>query len=111
MAPEIREERAGGEEDLGGSNAVWSMAGAQKAFCQKIRRGSLGESLSHHSSTAGLDSQRQSMALEFYCRKAGGKREGRKRKRDWPWPRGEKGEERERWEGKEREGGLESKKA
>jgi hypothetical protein len=30
----------------------------------------LGESLSHHSSTAGL--------LELYCRKTGGKREGRK---------------------------------
>ena len=32
------------------------------------------------------------MVLEFYCRKAGGKREGRKRERDWPWLRGEKGE-------------------
>ena len=44
-------------------------------------------------STAGLDEQRQSMVLELYCRKAGGKREGRKRERerDWPWPRGEKG--------------------
>jgi hypothetical protein len=31
------------------------------------------------------------MVLELYCRKAGGKREG-KRERDWPWPRGEKGE-------------------
>ena len=30
-------------------------------------------------STAGLDKQRQSMVLELYCRKAGGKREGRKR--------------------------------
>jgi hypothetical protein len=28
---------------------------------------------------AGLDEQRQSMVLELYCRKAGGKREGRKR--------------------------------
>jgi hypothetical protein len=31
------------------------------------------------------------MVLEFYCRKAGRKREG-KRERGWPWPRGEKGE-------------------
>jgi hypothetical protein len=30
-------------------------------------------------STAGLDEQRQSMVLELYCRKAGGKRESRKR--------------------------------
>ena len=35
--------------------------------------------------------------LELYYRKAGGKREGRKRERGWPWPRGE------------REGGLERK--
>jgi hypothetical protein len=31
------------------------------------------------------------MVLEFYCRKAGAKREG-KRERKRPWPRGEKGE-------------------
>jgi hypothetical protein len=36
------------------------------------------------------------MVLEFYCKKAGGKREDKKRKRDWPWPRGEKGEGKER---------------
>jgi hypothetical protein len=35
------------------------------------RLGLLGESLSHHSSTVGLDEQRQSMVLELYCRKAG----------------------------------------
>jgi hypothetical protein len=35
------------------------------------------------------------MVLELYCRKAGGKREG-KRERYWPWSRGEKGERRER---------------
>jgi hypothetical protein len=29
--------------------------------------GRLGESLSHHSSTAGLDEQRKSMVLELYC--------------------------------------------
>jgi hypothetical protein len=39
---------------------------------------------------AGLDGQRQSMVLELYCRKAGGKREDRK-DRDWPWPCGERG--------------------
>jgi hypothetical protein len=31
----------------------------------------------------GLDEQRQSMVLELYCRKAGGKREG-KRERERP---------------------------
>ena len=51
----------------------------RKAFWWKVRCGSLGESLSHHSSKAGLDEQRQSMVLELYCRKAGRKREGRKR--------------------------------
>ena len=49
----------------------------------------------------GLDEQRQSIVLELYCRKAGGKREG-KRERDWPLPRGEKGEkERERRKARE----------
>ena len=43
------------------------------------RLGLLGESLSHHSSLVGLDEQRQSIVLELYCRKAGRKREGRKR--------------------------------
>jgi hypothetical protein len=32
------------------------------------------------------------MVLELYCRKAGRKRKGRKRERDQPWRRGEKGE-------------------
>jgi hypothetical protein len=41
------------------------------------------------------------MVLELYCRKAGGKREGRKRKRGRPWPCGERGKG-------EREGELES---
>ena len=40
-----------------------------------------GESFPHRREcAAGLDEQRQSMVLELYCRKAGGKREGRKRK-------------------------------
>jgi hypothetical protein len=42
----------------------------------------------------GLDEQRQSMVLEFYCRKAG--RKERKREGDRPWPRGERGEGKER---------------
>jgi hypothetical protein len=43
-------------------------------------------------STAGLDKQRQSMVLELYCRKAGGKREGGKRERPAMamWREGEK---------------------
>jgi hypothetical protein len=52
-----------------------------------------------------LHDQRQSMVLELYCKKTGEKRKDKRRERDWPWPRGEKGE------GKEREERLESKKA
>jgi hypothetical protein len=46
----------------------------------------------------GLDEQRQSMVLEFYCRKAGGKREDKKRKRERPSlaKRTEGGREREK---------------
>jgi hypothetical protein len=53
----------------------------RKAFLQEFRHSSLGESLSHHSSTVGLDDQRQSIVLELYCRKVVKKREGRKRER------------------------------
>jgi hypothetical protein len=35
----------------------------------------------------GIDEHRQSMVLEFYWRK----REGKRKKRDQPWPHGEKG--------------------
>ena len=65
-------------------------------------------------SAAGLDEQRQSVVLELYCRKAGGKREGKK-ERDRPWPKGGKGEnERERKKrlkskGLEREGEMEER--
>jgi hypothetical protein len=45
---------------------------------------------------AGLDEQRQSVVLELYCRKAGRKREGRKRERGRPGPREERSQERER---------------
>jgi hypothetical protein len=47
---------------------------------------------------AGFE-QRQSMVLELYCRKVGGKRESRKRERGRPWPL-------EREAKGEREGGL-----
>ena len=65
------------------------MAGGQEDL--PVGGYTLGENLSHRSSTVGLDEQRQSMVLELYCRKAGGKREGRKRERGWPWPRVEGG--------------------
>jgi hypothetical protein len=52
---------------------------SRKAFWQVVRWCSYGESLSHRSSKGGLDEQRQSMVLELYCRKAGRRREGRKR--------------------------------
>ena len=55
-----------------------------KAFLWEVICGSLGESLSHLSSTVGLDEQRQYMVLELYCRKAGGKREVRERERERP---------------------------
>jgi hypothetical protein len=42
----------------------------RKASWQEVRHSSLRESLSHRSSTAGLDGQRQSMILELYCKKA-----------------------------------------
>ena len=93
-----REERAVGDGALDGSHAgesPWSGPWLEHrmAFWQEVRPGSLGVSPSHRSSTAGLDDQRQSI-LELYCRKAGGKRKGRKR--DWPWPHGERREGKER---------------
>jgi hypothetical protein len=44
---------------------------------------------------AGLDEQRQSMVLELCYRKQG-ERETAERERGQPWPRGERGEGRER---------------
>ena len=44
----------------------------------------------------GLDEQRQSMVLELYCRKAGGKKESEKRERLAMSKKREGGEERER---------------
>ena len=60
---------------LGGfhvSESPWSGLWLEhrKTFWREVRCGSLGESLSHRSSTAGLE-QRQSMVLELYCRKQG----------------------------------------
>jgi hypothetical protein len=55
----------------------WSTGRPSIRKIREIRNGSLGESLSHPPSTVGLDEQRLSMVLELYCRKAGGKREGR----------------------------------
>jgi hypothetical protein len=76
-----REERAGREEVLGGSptgESPWScsLLECRKASWWEVRRCSLGKSLSHPSSMAGLDEQRQSMVLELYVRKARRKREG-----------------------------------
>ena len=71
----------------------------RKTFWQEVRLSSLGESLSHCSSTAGFDDQRQSMVLELYCRKAGRKREDRKRERERPamarWREGRREREKE----------------
>ena len=58
--------------------------------------GSLGESLSHCSSTVGLDKQRKSMVLELYCRIKQGEGEKVERERGRPWSHGERGEGRER---------------
>jgi hypothetical protein len=44
----------------------------RKSFHWEIRKGSLGESLSHCPGTVGLDEQRQNMVIELYCRNAGG---------------------------------------
>ena len=56
--------------------------------------------------TVGLDEQRQSMILELYYRKAGGKREGKRGRGGQPGPRGGKGEK-EREREREREERLE----
>jgi hypothetical protein len=43
------------------------------------RRKAFQQNLFYHSSTVGLDEQRQSMVLELYCRKTERKREGKER--------------------------------
>ena len=50
------------------------------------------------------------MVLELYCRKTGGKREGRWRERGQPWPCGERREERERETERQSDRGLEESK-
>ena len=79
-----REERARTEGALGGFHAgksPWSgpWLESRKAFQREVRLGSLGDNLSYHSCTWGLDDHRQSMVLELYCMKAGRKKEGKKR--------------------------------
>ena len=73
----------------------------RKAFWLEVRWRSLGESLSHHSSTVVLDEQRQSMVLELYCRKAGRKREEVERGREAGHGHVERGGKEEREEGLE----------
>jgi hypothetical protein len=72
---EGRERGALGGSQAGGSPRSGPWLEHRKAFWREVRWGSLGESLLHRSSTAGLDEQRQSMVLELYCRKTGRKRE------------------------------------
>ena len=94
VSPRVKGRRGQGERGiLGGSHARESPCSGpwlehMKAFLWEVICGSLGESLSHLSSTVGLDEQRQYMVLELYCRKAGGKREVRERERErglqWP---------------------------
>ena len=62
----------------------------------EVRFGSLKlwESISYHSSTAGLDDQRQPMVLELYCRKTG-KKEKVERGQAWLYREGG-GREREK---------------
>jgi hypothetical protein len=55
------------------------MAGSQEGIPVEVRHSSLGESLSHCSSTVGLDEQRQSMVLELYYTKTERNKECRKR--------------------------------
>jgi hypothetical protein len=75
----------------------------RKAFHQEVRNSSLEESRYHCPSTADLDEQRQSMVLDLYCRKAGRKREGRKREKTAIVKWGERERERERERRKARE--------
>lgn len=89
-SPGLKGERAGGEDGLGGSHAGESLWFSLWLERKEVRLGSLRESLSHHSSMAGLDEQRQFMILEFYGTKSEGNKKGRKKERGWPWPREEK---------------------
>jgi hypothetical protein len=68
-----REERAGEEGGSGWFSRVLGLVHGWSAGRPSSKN------LSHCSSTVGLDEQRQYMVLELYCRKAGGRREGRKR--------------------------------
>jgi hypothetical protein len=54
-------------------------------------------------STAGLDDQRQSMVLELYCRKAGGKRKGKRERETGHVQEERKWKEKERRKAREQE--------
>jgi hypothetical protein len=69
----------------------WSVAGATDSLLVGDWTWLIRKNPISCSSTRGLDEERESMVLELYCRKAGRKRESRKR--DLPWPRGEAGRE------------------
>ena len=58
---------------------VQSLAGAQEGLLAGGYKWLFRRKPIHHSNTLNLDEQRQSMVLELYCRRAGRKREGRKR--------------------------------
>jgi hypothetical protein len=75
LGPGVMGERAEGREVPTQARVLslgldWSTGRPSKG---RLEKGSLEESLSHRPSAAGLDEQRQSMVLEFYCRKAGRK--------------------------------------
>jgi hypothetical protein len=95
----IKEEREGGERALGDSHSgenlwadPWQSAGRPSS--RRLDMALQGKILFHCSSMAGLDAQRQSMVLEFYCRKAA-RREKVERGRP-AMVCGERGEGRER---------------
>ena len=73
VSPGAKGRRGQGERCAGwflhGCESLVPWLECRKAFWWEVRRCSLGESLSHRSSTVGLDEQRQSMVLEFHCRK------------------------------------------
>jgi hypothetical protein len=67
----------------------------KQAFWWEVRRGSLGESLPHHSSMVDLDEQRQFMVLELYVERQG-EREKVERGREDGHDQMERGREREK---------------
>ena len=85
---------SGGREKAGERGAGWFLRGwsTGRPSKQEVRSSSLGEILSHCSSTVGLDEQRWSMVLELYYRKTERKREGKREGLAMAtWREGEKG--------------------